>query len=72
MPTTQHRHVIADLIRNPEGRGAGANNTTPSRHCGLDPQSRGAEWSDGTVLFTLAFDSSPLMETFAKPTVIPA
>ena len=31
------RSVIAGLIRNPEGRGAGANNTTPSRHCGLDP-----------------------------------
>ena len=26
----------------------------------------------GTVLFTLTFDSSPIKETFAKPTVIPA
>ena len=33
---TGKRHVIADLIRNPEGQ------------------------SDGTVLFTLTFDSSPI------------
>ena len=69
----QHRHVIADLIRNPEGQGdtgeqdntnqfpsplmaedqslsqcltlgAEGENDAPasSRHCGLDPQSRGA------------------------------
>ena len=41
--------VIADLIRNPEGQQGDTGETspkqptasTPSRHCGLDPQSRG-------------------------------
>ena len=52
-----HRHscipnpVIADLVRNPEGRQPGGRHSQPShtvipvlqtRHCGLDPQSRGA------------------------------
>ena len=49
-----HRHVIADLIRNPEVKGGGPGPsywlqgsihkrcTASSRHCGLDPQSRGA------------------------------
>ena len=42
------------------------------RHCGLDPQSRGAAVDAGEQDKTTNQSPSPLMETFAKPTVIPA
>ena len=40
--------------------------------CHMGGCSRLLMWLVVVVLFTLAFDSSPIKETFAKPTVIPA
>ena len=62
-----HRPVIADLIRNPEGRGLTGGYTRNSRrHSGLDPESTGRGTgiigllSPAQAGITLTFDSSPI------------